>query len=433
MRTTNNSITQLFEFLAEHDGCPILLAADLNRSAGDPFLEQHLVDGRWTDLIQVTTGHRAPTTVDMRQREGGHPIDHLIGNAAVARQVLQVQMDQEPLASHFPIQMTVRWEGGHKTLTLQDRCRLPPEAHQPTPDEHKQGWQWEHRRQQLQRALQQDDSNQATIEWMRRWEELLVTRARHHGARLLPAMLGRWRLDPPCEKQRGRHRPQQEVEDRPLVELKRIRNLLIEFQVRQARQRPLDQRQARQVRDLLQRHGEELRRQRGQRPHHQRPPPLPDPPPALPEADQFMYLHNHYEEMGPEEWEVHQTLLRQVRAAITCREQRLRRDRIHKWQEQLRATTRLGTAKCHAYVKGRVINPLQRLRDQDGTIVTLPEDLHRVLRAAWSPIDQPHDPHDERCLSTDHAGELPTTTAMNHGHYQLSLHRMSRQHWERHV
>ena len=439
-------ITDLFAFMAEHDGCPILLAADLNRAAGDPFLEQHLADGRWADILRDTTGTRDPTTVDPQYREGGRPIDHVYGNAAMVRQVSRAYVATQPIVQHLPIHMHVRWLGDYRMLTLQDRVRLPPEAHLPLAVEAEENWSWDQRREQFDHALREADANAATIEWMRRWEELLIARALAHGARVTSAMRGRWRLDPPRLQHRGRHKARQEVEDTTLADLKRIRNLLIEAGVRQRREAHLSPQQRRQLQGLLQRHRVILEQRQPDRP----PPIHPVPPPAGPVAEDqdldatgmarhpgaqeqqqqqqpqplpplaphpVLPLHRdepagevhhpaldaamHEDAVDDDDddddddaWEPQHALLHRVRSTIHSQEACLRRDRIRKWREQLKATTRLGTAKCHAYVKGRVINPLQRLRAPNGDIVTLPEQLHDVLRQAWSPIDNPADVKD---------------------------------------
>ena len=373
-------ILDLFEVLAEVDGGPVLLAADLNRPAGDPFVNQFLTSGRWSDLTAEATGRREATTIDPQGVGDGKAIDYLIGNEHLMTHLRGAGQLPEPLAHHYPLTLSFAWSMDHPTLTMQECRRLPEQACLPHPQERQPDWTWGHRLHEFRQAVQEGDPDNSTREWIRRWEQLLQWRASHHGARVLPSMTQRWRLAEPQLRLRGRHRPLQECEDPHLRQLKKLRNLLIEWQRRTSRGEEITAAQTRRILALW--------RQCDLPP----PDPLEQPDPSL----------------DPEmpTWDSMAGLLERTRKAVGACERRLKSDRVQKWRRQLKEAHKLGSAKCHAYIKGRRLVPLQRLKDENDQIVTLPADLHRVLRQAWSPIDTPERPltEEEGARLLDHYG-----------------------------
>ena len=70
------------------------------------------------------------------------------------------------------------------------------------------------------------------------------------------------------------------------------------------------------------------------------------------------------------------------------------------WQQQVADVKKHGTVKAHAYVKGRKLTSLQTLR-MNGEVVSLPDQLFRALRGAWSAIDNP-----SSVITDDEAGAV---------------------------
>ena len=415
-------IEDLFAYLAELDGSPLLLAADLNRDAAHPMMDEIFAGGRWHDLLMTAHGQRGPTTCDARYGDGGRAIDHLIGNTAMTTTLRTASVMEEAIVTHYPITASFNWDGQHKVLTMNDCRRLPEEAHKPLPQEGLPTWAWPERHQQYQQALRDQNVEQATQEWMRRWELLLIARVRHHNGSLTAAMQGRWKLRPPSYRLRGRSRRQNEQTDYYQKLLTRIRNLLIE-----------KQRRVQYGDTLTPRQEQELAARLAQSEHLLPPPPLP--PPAVPEQEprdvpavaaegmeaeqnplDMMGMHRPAQPLPAQDpgpaldpdlaIDPVGLLLQRVRRALQQREALIRRARVRRWQQQLQDVKRAGTTKCHAYIRGKRLTALQRLRNAAGEIVTLPEDLHTTLRQAWQVIDtpaQPLTPQEMEALMHDYA------------------------------
>ena len=386
-------IDDLFNYLAEIDGCPVLLAADLNRDANHPIIEEVLTGGRWHDLLMTVQGHRVPTTCDIGWDDGGggRAIDHLIGNATMTADIQDAAVGEEAIVHHYPLTARFTWPSHHKVLTLRDCPRLPPEAHVPMTTESSPTWIWTHRSDEYNLAIEEARVEDATREWMRRWEKLLVDRALWHKATVTKAMQGRWKLLPPAPQFRGRHRNHTEQTDHYLKSLTRLRNLFIEQQRRAAIGQNLTPRQQQEIATRL------------EHCHHLLPPLPALARDAAAQHDAQREDRIQAEDIVPEPNDddhhaAQRAQLQQVRRAIKRREEAVKRDRVKRWQEQLHDTRKAGTSKCHAYIRGRKLTSLQKLRTAQGEYVTLPQDLHDTLREAWRHIDTPDNTHTQQEL-----------------------------------
>ena len=330
--TNRQFLESLFEYLATLDGAPILLAADLNRDAGDPYLAAITTGGRWHDLTTNLLGCRPPTTRTYLPQLGGRAIDHLICNSAALPTFRAMQVAEEAIGHHYPMLLRAHWpEQPQRTLTLQDPCSLPPQAHQPLPQEGAADWAWEDHFEDLANAVAQQDTTSATKWWMRRWEALLHARAEHHGAQIKAGMRERWRLAPPAPMLRGRTSQQSEAEDALGAKLRKLRNLLIEKEARALDGEQLSLDQTRRLYRLID-HCAPLLLQ----------PPGDNPAGGAMDAEGDVNLDG--------QWQDHHDLLPLVRRVIARREAATRRDRIAQWRRQVGDVRKVGTKKAYAYV-----------------------------------------------------------------------------------
>ena len=273
--------------------------------------------------------------------------------------VQRAQLDDAALGHHFPIYLDLQWRGTATTLTLRDPARLPVEAQRPLAEESNPTWQWHPYMEELAQALEDQNSDQATRSWMKRWEALLAQRAEQHGALLTPGMLGRGQLPQPAPLRRARTRHQSDMTDTIGEALRKLRNLLIDQEVRHL-------------------HGEELTPQQARRLH------------SLLQQCQAYLPGPSRDDDAANPWRTAHELLQEVRATIRQREATIAAERLRRWRAQVAETTRAGTKKAHTYIKGQRLAALHQVRSPTtGELVVQPADMHQALRTAWAPVDNP--------------------------------------------